>query len=553
VLCKHCHRQLDAGRSACRACGKAIPGRHAAFELVAPDGGRIPLTHALTLGRGSENDITLSDPSVSRRHARISLANGVPLLEDAGSTHGTFLDGGAVEGARELIAGSVIQLGDLPLRVVAADDDAFAGGTIVVPAGASASALPVPVETAALSGPISLTPRVRSGWALKRLSAEEGPERFVLRDLRGGGFVRLSDTEAALFRRLDGRHTLPALVADAEERFGSAGPAALARLLTDLAERGLLHGSEGLADDAAAPELSLIRRIARPRVWASESFGNLVEKIYARGGWVFFLKPVLGALVALGVAGLVSFGYLIARRYGTPFVVARHVGFGALVFVVGRLALVALHELAHGLACASYGRRVARAGIKLVLIFPYAFVDTSEAWFESRGRRIAISAAGPISDFAVGGAFAVASLLSGPGTLRDIEFQVALGAYLGALFNLSPMLDRDGYHILIDVVRQPNLRARARMWLAARLAGRPAEGARALVIFSGATILWSVVTALFALGMTLRYYDVMLHFAPRELVWGLLGSFFMVLLIPLFVMAGAPLLQRRAEAPLSED
>ena len=52
--------------------------------------------------------------------------------------------------------------------------------------------------------------------------------------------------------------------------------------------------------------------------------------------------------------------------------------------------------------------------------------------------------------------------------MRDIEFQVALGAYLGALFNLSPMLDRDGYHILIDVVRQPNLRAKARLWLSAR-------------------------------------------------------------------------------------
>ena len=59
------------------------------------------------------------------------------------------------------------------------------------------------------------------------------------------------------------------------------------------------------------------------------------------------------------------------------------------------------------------------------------------------------------------------------------------------------------------------------------------------MIFAGATILWSIVSALFALAMTLRYYDVMLEFAPRELVWGLLGSFFMVLLIPFFVMTGS--------------
>ncbi len=552
MLCPYCHRQLDAGRSTCRACGKAIPGRRAALELVARDGARIPLTRSLTLGRGAENDVTLSDPSVSRQHARVVLDDGVPLLEDAASSHGTFLDGRPVEGARELHAGSVVQLGDVPLRVVAVDDEALAGHTVVVPAGASQVALPATID-AGLSGVLELRPHVRSGWALKRLSADEGPERYVLRDLRGGAFVRLSDAEAALFRLLDGRRTLPALVATAEEQFGSAGPAALARLLTDLSERGLLHGSEPEGEASDEPRPGLLRRLTRPRVWTSESFGRFVERLYARGGWVLFLKPVLAVFLAVGAAGLAAFVYLVARRYGTPFVVARHVGIGAVIFVSGRLALVALHELAHGLTCASYGRRVARAGIKLVLIFPYAFVDTSEAWFESRGRRIAISAAGPISDFALGGAFALASLLSGKGALRDIEFQVALGAYLGALFNLSPMLDRDGYHILIDVVRQPNLRARARMWLAARLAGRPAEGARALVIFAGATIVWSVVSAVFALAMTLRYYDVMLHFAPRELVWGLLGSFFMVLLIPLFVMAGAPLLQRGAGAPVGED
>ena len=106
MLCPHCHRQLDAGRSACPACGRAIAGRFAAFELVAPDGRRIPLSRSLTLGRGSENDVALGDPSVSRQHARIQVENGVPMLEDAGSSHGTFLDGRVIEGAVELRAGS---------------------------------------------------------------------------------------------------------------------------------------------------------------------------------------------------------------------------------------------------------------------------------------------------------------------------------------------------------------------------------------------------------------------------------------------------------------
>src|SRR5262249_18530761 len=128
--------------------------------------------------------------------------------------------------------------------------------------------------------------------------------------------------------------------------------------------------------------------------------------------------------------------------------------------------VVVLHELAHGLTVASFGRRVPRAGFKLVLIFPYAFVDTSDAWFEPRRRRLAISGAGPASDLVVGGGAALLALLLSPGSLREVVFQISLGAYLGAFYNLNPMLERDGYHLLVDILRQPGLRRRCQRWLA---------------------------------------------------------------------------------------
>ena len=72
-------------------------------------------------------------------------------------------------------------------------------------------------------------------------------------------------------------------------------------------------------------------------------------------------RQVQVALVALGVAVIAAFCYFVARRYGTPFVVARHMGIGAAVFVAGRLALVTLHELGHGLASPPTAGRAARA------------------------------------------------------------------------------------------------------------------------------------------------------------------------------------------------
>jgi hypothetical protein len=69
-----------------------------------------PLTRAVTrLGRGSDVDIRVDDPGVSRHHAEILLGSEV-ILKDLGSTNGTYVDGVQV-GEVVLRDGSVVQLG----------------------------------------------------------------------------------------------------------------------------------------------------------------------------------------------------------------------------------------------------------------------------------------------------------------------------------------------------------------------------------------------------------------------------------------------------------
>lgn len=45
------------------------------------------------IGRSAEAGVALSDPEVSRRHARLELVRGVVYLADSGSRNGTFLNG----------------------------------------------------------------------------------------------------------------------------------------------------------------------------------------------------------------------------------------------------------------------------------------------------------------------------------------------------------------------------------------------------------------------------------------------------------------------------
>jgi predicted component of type VI protein secretion system len=67
---------------------------------------------SLTLGRDPHNDIVITDPQVSRQHARILRQGDLMVIEDAGSTNGTFVNGMRLTGPHALANGDVIGLGD---------------------------------------------------------------------------------------------------------------------------------------------------------------------------------------------------------------------------------------------------------------------------------------------------------------------------------------------------------------------------------------------------------------------------------------------------------
>jgi hypothetical protein len=511
--------------------------RQEAYDVVLSDRRRVPVRGTITLGRDPGSTIALADRTVSRRHARITAAaDGAPVLTDAGSSYGTWVDGTRIGEPVELRDGAVIRLGDQELVVERRRRDSEAGLTIVVPDR------PDPSDAAP-------GPRLRPGYALKRLEASEGPNRWVLRDLRSDKFLRLSDDDGRLLELLDGRHSVVELMRAAEERFGADAGARLVRLLPDLAERGFLEGVEA-PTVAETGQTGLLGRLMTPRETVWPDAGEWFDKLYREGGWRLLTPAALAAVAFVAVSGLAAFVYLVLGRYGTPFVVASKVGIGGFVFLLGRLAVASVHETAHGLVMASFGRRVGRAGFKLVMIFPYVFVDTSEAWFEPRRRRIAVSAAGPASDAVLGAMFALCCLVLGPGTLRDIFFQLAFAAYVGALVNLNPFVERDGYHILTDVLGEPGLRRRARAELRRRLRGEDeAPLSPMLVRYAVAGVGWSIVAAGAAMVISLRYWPVLHQFLPAPVVGAMLVAVWGAVLAPALLTLGPPLVERRRERP----
>ena len=56
-------------------------------------------TDSFTIGRKGENDLSIDDPTVSSRHAKIVRIQSVYFLEDLKSTNGTAVNGKAVDRA----------------------------------------------------------------------------------------------------------------------------------------------------------------------------------------------------------------------------------------------------------------------------------------------------------------------------------------------------------------------------------------------------------------------------------------------------------------------
>jgi CRP-like cAMP-binding protein len=79
-----------------------------------------PLEGSATIGRSSQNDITLSDVSVSRAHARVSFQEDTWIIEDLGSSNGISFAGQRVE-KTALTSGDTFRLGEVEVRFAEAD------------------------------------------------------------------------------------------------------------------------------------------------------------------------------------------------------------------------------------------------------------------------------------------------------------------------------------------------------------------------------------------------------------------------------------------------
>ena len=79
------------------------PAAGKVYPLDAPD---------ISIGRDNTNMIVINDAEVSRRHARMELRDAAYVIQDLGSTNGTFVNGSRISGIQVLNSGDTVSFGE---------------------------------------------------------------------------------------------------------------------------------------------------------------------------------------------------------------------------------------------------------------------------------------------------------------------------------------------------------------------------------------------------------------------------------------------------------
>jgi pSer/pThr/pTyr-binding forkhead associated (FHA) protein len=86
-------------------------------EPVSQRGRTFDLGQELTVGRAAGCQVTLDDTYVSQLHARVFARDGQYLVEDLGSTNGTYLNRARVTGMIVMKRGDRLQVGNTVMEM----------------------------------------------------------------------------------------------------------------------------------------------------------------------------------------------------------------------------------------------------------------------------------------------------------------------------------------------------------------------------------------------------------------------------------------------------
>jgi putative peptide zinc metalloprotease protein len=311
-------------------------------------------------------------------------------------------------------------------------------------------------------------PQAARGVVVSQLRGRAGIY-YVLRAPGAESYLKLTERDYYLWNQMDGQHTVKELVVAYFVQFGVFAFARVSQLVRELRRGGFLADHPLEVIDHVQTELEKRELISRGERLTSAfvhheillpGVDEFLTRLYCYTFWLFTWSVQILLLLVI-IFGLFFFVDTLVEGEVPLLTVGGSYWLGLVALLAINLVIVFLHELAHGLATKHFGRQVRRGGFLVYYGYPAFFVDTMDMWLENRWARMAVSWAGPHSGLVIGGLCALLTRIFPEAAFAPWLFKTAFVAYLSVFINLNPLLELDGYLILIDMLDIPMLRQRA--------------------------------------------------------------------------------------------
>ena len=217
----------------------------------------------------------------------------------------------------------------------------------------------------------------------------------------------------------------------------------------------LLHGYLFFRIPLFQPEAFLKKAIHHLDFFYSKTFFNLT--IFA---------------LCLGLWGVFRQWSLFQTTVVDTFSLDGLIGYSSALIVIK-----IFHEFGHALTATKYQCRVPTMGVAFLVMWPVAYTDVTESWkLSSHRERLAIAGAGIMTELFFASWALLGWTMSPEGALKGVFFFIATTSLAATLaINASPFMRFDGYFLLCDFLKIPNLHQRsfayARWWLREKLFG----------------------------------------------------------------------------------
>ena len=309
-------------------------------------------------------------------------------------------------------------------------------------------------------------PQAAPGVIASRL-AGRGGEYYVLKNPATKTYYRLSDRDYFLWERMDGSRTVKDLVVAYFSQYRAFAFGRVAGLVGGL-KAGLMLSDQPvnvyqrvqgrLQSRRTAYRLARVWQAFLQKQFALSGLDRALESVYRWGGRFLFARPAQVLYLVVTLLGFYAFFQALrAGDYGV-LMLGGSLALGVVGLIVANLFADVIHEMAHALTVKHYGREVRRGGFMIYFGMPAFFVDTTDIWLEGKRARLAVTWAGPYSGLVLGGLASIVLLLWPSFMLNPLLFQFAFLSYLTVFFNLNPLLELDGYYLLMDSLEIPMLR-----------------------------------------------------------------------------------------------